>query len=99
MKQALKILNYKTAMATFYLFFIGTMLYAQDQNEGSVTIDKAAAGNWFSENWMFVAGGGILLLIIIFSMGGSSKRTKTTTIRKTSDGVVQTTTSTTTIDS
>ena len=97
MKQALKILNYKTVLATFYLFFISTVLHAQDQNEGSVTIDKAAAGNWFSENWMFVAGGAILLLIIIFSMGGS-KRTKTTTVRKTSDGITQTTTSTTTVD-
>jgi hypothetical protein len=98
MKRTLKTWNFKTAIATLSLLFINLLLYAQDQNEGSVTVDKAEVGNWFSENWMYVAGGAILLLIIIFSMGGSSKRTKTTTVRKTSDGVVQTTTSTTTIE-
>jgi hypothetical protein len=98
MKQVLKNLNFKAAIATLYLLLINMLVYAQDQNEGSVTVDKAEVGNWFSENWMYVVGGGILLLIIVFSMGGGSKRTKTTSVRKTSDGVTQTTTSTTTVD-
>lgn len=100
MKLSTKIFNAKAWLTAIMLLMFNVVSFAQDQNEGTVSVDKAEVGNWFSENWMYVAGGVLLLIIIIFAMSGSSRSrtSRTTTVRETNDGVVRSTSTTTTED-
>lgn len=92
MKQSIKFFTVKMILTSLMLLAFNAILFAQDK---VVVVDTAEAGNWFSRNWMYVAGG-VLLLVILFAIGSSSSRSKSVTTRETNDGITRTTSTTTT---
>lgn len=88
--QLIKSAKYGTAL--LMMLFANIVAFAQESPQ--VNVNGHDVGNWFSRNWIWIAGIIIvLLLIVIFGMGSKTSKSTTTISRNfDGDGVTRTTT-------
>ena len=80
MKQMMSFLASRAVAVLVMISVVAQQAMAQDNNP-AVQVNKEKVGNWFQQNWMWVAGA-VLLIILIAAFSGGRSKSKTTTVVK-----------------
>jgi formate-dependent nitrite reductase membrane component NrfD len=82
---------FKSGLALAIFTLIQVVAFGQD----NANVSKEEVGNWFQQNWMWVAGGVLLLIIILLFASGSKKnKIRSTTVVKDQYGTTKRVTTT-----
>jgi len=88
----------KLLCLTMAVCFVQAMAFAQDSGTTTSTTKveiTSDAGNWFANNWLWVAGVVVFIILLFALIGGGGSTRRTTVVREDGAGRV---TRTTTVD-
>ena len=55
------------------LFFIQTLLWAQEKLDVNISVDDKS-NNWYTQPWVWVAGGAVFIIIIVGLLRGRGSK-------------------------